>query len=191
MQSLYSVSGYARAEEMEWSAGRGRVLSWFSAVRWRGGSTGTVELTATLLLQILLRYEWSCWCITNAVHSCSEALGSNFSRDIFVSWPLSRVLSYRFFPVSQRATQRYMVQILWRPQTNPWIWALLQALQSAQLLKNRPIFYGTRRLIAVFIRDRHWSLSWARWIHYIAWTPRPLARKRNIPTERPPLVGEN
>jgi hypothetical protein len=34
----------------------------------------------------------------------------------------------------------------------------------AKLLKNFPIFYGTRRFISVFTRVLHRSLSWARWV---------------------------
>jgi hypothetical protein len=37
----------------------------------------------------------------------------------------------------------------------------------AQLLKNFPPFYGTRRFITVFTRVLHWSLSWSRWIQSI------------------------
>jgi hypothetical protein len=46
--------------------------------------------------------------------------------------------------------------------THSWSWALLEKLSIVQQLKNFPAFYGTRRLIAVFTRALHWSLSWAR-----------------------------
>jgi hypothetical protein len=46
----------------------------------------------------------------------------------------------------------------------PWSRVLLQKLTVTQLVKKFPTFYGTRRIITVFIRSRHWSLSWARWI---------------------------
>jgi hypothetical protein len=61
-------------------------------------------------------------------------------------------------------------QILVGPATNqptPWSWALLEKPPVAQLLKNLPTFYGSRRFITVFTRDLHWSLSWARWIQSI------------------------
>jgi hypothetical protein len=37
--------------------------------------------------------------------------------------------------------------------------ALLEELIDAQLVKKFPTFYGTRSVITVFTRDRHWSLS--------------------------------
>jgi hypothetical protein len=46
-------------------------------------------------------------------------------------------------------------------------WALLEKLPVVQLLKNYPVFYGTRRFITVFTRALHWSLSWARSIQSI------------------------
>jgi hypothetical protein len=48
-----------------------------------------------------------------------------------------------------------------------WSWALLEKLSIVQLLKNIPAFYGTWRLITVFTRALHWSLSWARSIQSI------------------------
>jgi hypothetical protein len=42
---------------------------------------------------------------------------------------------------------------------HPWNWFLLEKLPVAQLLKNFPIFYGTRRFIILFTRTHHWSLS--------------------------------
>jgi len=29
-----------------------------------------------------------------------------------------------------------------------------------------PAFYGTRKLITAFAITCHWSISWARWIHF-------------------------
>jgi hypothetical protein len=40
----------------------------------------------------------------------------------------------------------------------------LENLTVAQLVKKFPVFYGTRRFIAVFTRASHWIVSWARWI---------------------------
>jgi hypothetical protein len=48
--------------------------------------------------------------------------------------------------------------------THWWSRVLLEKSPIVQLLKNFPAFYGTRRLITVFTRALHWSLSWARWI---------------------------
>jgi hypothetical protein len=39
---------------------------------------------------------------------------------------------------------------------------VLQKSPVAQLLKNSPTFYGTRRFFTVFTTARHWSLSWDR-----------------------------
>jgi hypothetical protein len=43
-----------------------------------------------------------------------------------------------------------------------WSWTLLEKPPVMQLLKNFPIFYGTRRFITVFTRALHWSLSSAK-----------------------------
>jgi hypothetical protein len=48
-----------------------------------------------------------------------------------------------------------------------WNWALLEKPPVAQLLKNFPAFYGTRKFITVFTWALHRSLSWARSIHSI------------------------
>jgi hypothetical protein len=40
-----------------------------------------------------------------------------------------------------------------------WSWALLEKPPVAQLLKNFPAFYGTRKFITVFTRALHLSLS--------------------------------
>jgi hypothetical protein len=45
-----------------------------------------------------------------------------------------------------------------RPIT-PWSRVLLEKLIAAQLVKNILAFYGARRLITVFTKARHWSLS--------------------------------
>jgi hypothetical protein len=53
----------------------------------------------------------------------------------------------------------------------PWRWAILE---KSQLLKNFPIFYGTRRFSIIFTKALHWSLSWARSIHSILPYPTSL-----------------
>jgi hypothetical protein len=40
----------------------------------------------------------------------------------------------------------------------PHLRALLEKLSIVQLLKNFPVFYGTRRFITMFTRALHWSL---------------------------------
>ena len=44
---------------------------------------------------------------------------------------------------------------------------LLEKLIVSQLVKNFPVFYGTRRFITAFTSARHLSLSWARSIQSI------------------------
>jgi hypothetical protein len=46
-----------------------------------------------------------------------------------------------------------------QPELASWGWALLEKPPVAQPLKNFPIFYGSRKLITVFTRALHWSLS--------------------------------
>jgi len=51
-----------------------------------------------------------------------------------------------------------------RMKLGPLHWGECKLL-VAKLVKKFPTFHGTRRLIAVLRRRRHWSLFWARWIH--------------------------
>jgi hypothetical protein len=51
--------------------------------------------------------------------------------------------------------------------TNSWSWDLLEKPIVAQLLKNFPAFYGTRRFVTVFTRALHWFISSARSIQSI------------------------
>jgi hypothetical protein len=46
----------------------------------------------------------------------------------------------------------------------PWSWALLEKLPTAQLLKNCPVFHGTRRFFTMFTGAHDGSLSWATWV---------------------------
>jgi hypothetical protein len=61
-----------------------------------------------------------------------------------------------------------------------WRWTLLEKPPIAQLLKNFPTFYGTRRFITVFTRALHRSLSWARSIQYIPPHSVPLTTHRVV-----------
>jgi hypothetical protein len=47
-----------------------------------------------------------------------------------------------------------------QPTNQPTSWEF----NSPQLVKKFNTCYGTWRFITVFIRARHWSLSWARWV---------------------------
>jgi hypothetical protein len=42
---------------------------------------------------------------------------------------------------------------------------VLEKFAVAQLVKNFSVFYGIRRFITMATRPRHWTLSWASWIH--------------------------
>jgi hypothetical protein len=52
-----------------------------------------------------------------------------------------------------------------------WTRVILEKLIVTQLLKKFPAFNRTRRVIIVFTRVRHWSLSWARWIQFTTFHP--------------------
>jgi hypothetical protein len=54
-------------------------------------------------------------------------------------------------------------------------WALLEKLPIVHPLRNLLAFHGTRRLITVFTRVLHWSLSWARSIQSISSHPISLS----------------
>jgi hypothetical protein len=49
-------------------------------------------------------------------------------------------------------------------ELTPWSRFPLEKLRVTQLFKKFPEFYRIQRLITVFTRACHWSLSWARWI---------------------------
>jgi hypothetical protein len=59
-----------------------------------------------------------------------------------------------------------------RFRPNSWSRVLLEKPPVAQLFRNFPTFYRTRRLINMLTRNRHWSLPWARWFQSIP--PPPL-----------------
>jgi hypothetical protein len=52
-------------------------------------------------------------------------------------------------------------------ELTPCRWVLLEMPPITQLLRNIPIFYGTRGLITVFTSTFRWSLSVARRIHTV------------------------
>jgi len=49
-----------------------------------------------------------------------------------------------------------------KAEASPWSRVLLEKLPGSQLVKKFPAFYGNRRVINVFKKVRHLSLSWAR-----------------------------
>jgi hypothetical protein len=58
-------------------------------------------------------------------------------------------------------------RVFWRfachNELTPWS-RVLDKLTVIQLVKKFPAFYVIRRFITLFTTDRHWSLSWVRWI---------------------------
>jgi len=61
----------------------------------------------------------------------------------------------------ERAPTSWVRQIFAQRLTTHSSRALLEKLIVTQLVKKSPAFYGSRRFITVFIRDRHWFLSLA------------------------------
>jgi hypothetical protein len=55
---------------------------------------------------------------------------------------------------------------------------LFQKLMATQLVKKFHSFYGPRRFITVFIRTRHWSLSWYRCIQ--STPPLPISLRSSL-----------
>jgi hypothetical protein len=78
-----------------------------------------------------------------------------------------------------KGTRKKMHASMQYNQLTPWSRVLLGKLPVAQLLKNFPTFYRTRRFVTVFTRALHWSLSWARSIQSI---PPHLISLRSILT---------
>jgi hypothetical protein len=85
-------------------------------------------------------------------------------------WAKSRRSSVRkaVFPFEIRPEQFPSTSLNRYQLLTPWSWALLEKPLVAQLLKNIPIFYGTRMFTAVFNRALQWSLSWSRPIQSVA-----------------------
>jgi hypothetical protein len=61
--------------------------------------------------------------------------------------------SYKTYVVSLNERKKWTLTL--------WKRVILEKLMVAQLVKNSPPFYGTRKFITVFIRARHLTLSWA------------------------------
>ena len=59
-----------------------------------------------------------------------------------------------------------------------YTWILPEKLTDFQLVKELPVFYGTRRFIIVFTSAPHHSLSWATSIQFIL--PNPTSWKSNL-----------
>jgi hypothetical protein len=81
--------------------------------------------------------------------------------------------------------------------THSWNWALHEKLPIVQLLKKFPAFYVTRRVLTMFTRALHWSISWARSIQSIPskWSLPPpkildgCQRKYFVSSQKNPLRG--
>jgi hypothetical protein len=54
-----------------------------------------------------------------------------------------------------------------KPGETPWSWAVIEKQKVAQLLKNIPIFFGTRRFFSVFTRALQWPLFWGTSTQFI------------------------
>ena len=55
--------------------------------------------------------------------------------------------------------------------------SLPEKLKRYKVLKKFPAFFGTRRFITAFTRDRHLSLSWARLVQSMPPPPHPTSRR--------------
>jgi hypothetical protein len=89
-----------------------------------------------------------------------QTTGYHISEDYSYSWPRKFVI----FP------KRNVMKNFFNHShslTHSWSWALLEKPSIVKLHKNFPAFYGTRRIIIMFTRAFHWSLSWARSIQSI------------------------
>jgi hypothetical protein len=61
------------------------------------------------------------------------------------------------------------------PSTWTWHKQQLQSLSwETQVVKKFPAFYGIKRFTIIFTWYLHWSLTWARWIHFTSSNPVPL-----------------
>jgi hypothetical protein len=85
------------------------------------------------------------------------------AKSIFFFWPLFLVFLILVFVVHTPLLLLFVAA-----QLTPWRRVLMKKLTVTQLVKKFPAFYGTRRIINVFTRACHWSLSSPRWIQ---WTP--------------------
>jgi hypothetical protein len=97
---------------------------------------------------------------------------SLFSNNSPLGFPASRDITLKMSSLYIRMVfQPELMRVLTNSLT-PWSQVLLEKPPVAQLLKNLPTFYGTKRFITVFTRALHWSLSWARSIQSIP--PHPI-----------------
>jgi hypothetical protein len=77
------------------------------------------------------------------------------------------------FRLRMRATRLLACCLLLAYLLTPWSRGLLENLAGFQLVKNLPVFYGTRRFIKAFTSARHLSLSRASSIQSIL--PHPIS----------------
>jgi hypothetical protein len=78
--------------------------------------------------------------------------------------PINRSVLYTTFNKFQK---RWSNLLIWKRQCSVSAVIILRSQYSLSLVKEFSAFYGTWKFSAVFIRSRHWSLSWARWIQSI------------------------
>jgi hypothetical protein len=84
------------------------------------------------------------------------------------------------WPLPCRSFPTHLSSIV--PTSNMWVYT---DVAVAQLLRNFPTFYGTRRFIIMFTRALHYSLSWARSIQSIP--PHPVSHKIHLNIVLPPI----
>jgi hypothetical protein len=58
----------------------------------------------------------------------------------------------------------FNIRIYQHSWLTPCSWVHLKRLWVPQPVKKFPAFYWTQRVITVFMRTRHWALSWVTWI---------------------------
>jgi hypothetical protein len=95
-------------------------------------------------------------------------------------FPCKTLYTFLFSP--KRTTCPAHLILLDLIKLTPCSWALLEKPPVVQLLKNFPIFYGTRRFITVFTRALRWSLSSPRSVQPIP--PHPISLRSILTLSR-------
>jgi hypothetical protein len=118
---------------------------------------------------------WGRGIVTHSRHGCYVCVSS-----VFVLPRVGNGLATRWSPVQGVLPNLYTFHIFWlilngnRPEglirqrkMNEVHKVLLEKLKVAYSLTKFSEFYRNRRFTTVFVRARHWSLSWTRWIQSI------------------------
>jgi len=99
-------------------------------------------------------------CFSASVYCCKRVFRYRLSTETF-GYTLVHGLS-------SRHEQNFRIWNSYSPcfsvTSNSYSGFLLRKLTVTQLVNKFPAFYGTRTFITMFIRVRHWSLSWSSWI---------------------------